>query len=120
MARRKRNNVPTGWSMMWVFCMFDIPVRTKTETRKATRFRNTLLDFGFVMKQFSVYIKPCSSLVESKRVAKQIVPFIPENSSVSFLYVTDKQYLMTENFLGKFLALNEEEERKETAQLMLF
>ena len=38
--------------------MFDIPVRTRKEMRKATRFRNVLLDEGFVMKQFSVYIKP--------------------------------------------------------------
>ena len=56
MARRQRLETLTGWSMMWIICMFDIPVRTRTEMRKATRFRNLLLDNGFVMKQFSVYI----------------------------------------------------------------
>ena len=40
MARRRRLETLTGWSMMWIICMFDIPVRTKTEMRKATRFRN--------------------------------------------------------------------------------
>lgn len=34
--------------MMWIICMFDIPVRTKTEMRKATRFRNLLKNRYYV------------------------------------------------------------------------
>ena len=72
MARRIRKETLTGWSMMWIICMFDCPVRTKTETRKATRFRNYLLDNGFAMKQFSVYIKPVKSLEVGPRNASCI------------------------------------------------
>ena len=32
-----------------------------------------------------------------------------DNSSISFIYITDKQYLMTENYLGKNFEENEEE-----------
>lgn len=98
--------------MMWIICMFDIPVRTRKEMRKATRFRNVLLDEGFVMKQFSVYIKPVKSLSAGQTVTKRLSRFISDNSSVSFLYITDKQYLMTENYLGKNYEENEEEARE--------
>lgn len=105
---------------MWIVCMFDIPVRTKTEMRKATRFRNILLDNGFSMKQFSVYIKPCKSLDVSKNVVKKLKYMIPDNGSVTFLYITDKQYMMTDNFLGKHYEENEESIREKNGQLLLF
>lgn len=120
MARRQRLKTNSGWSMMWIICMFDIPIKTRTEARKALRFRNTLLDNGFSMKQFSVYIKLCQSLDAAKNVVKQLKLMIPDNSSVSFLYITDKQYLMTDNFLGKMREDNEEVIREKNGQLLLF
>jgi CRISPR-associated protein Cas2 len=120
MARRQRLNVLTGWSMMWIVCMFDIPVGTKIEQRKATRFRNTLLNNGFTMKQFSVYIKPCRDLSVAKNRAKSLKWAIPENSSVSFLYITDKQYVTSDTFLGKNSVNNEEQTREKNGQLLLF
>ena len=120
MARRQRLETPTGWSMMWIICMFDIPVRTRIEMRKATHFRNLLLDNGFMMKQFSVYIKPVKSLNVGQTTTKKLSTFIPDNSSVSFIYITDKQYMMTENYLGKNVEENEEETREKNGQLLLF
>ncbi len=84
--------------------------------RQATRFRNLLLDEGFVMKQFSVYIKPVKSL----NVGQMVTRNIPDNSSVSFLYITDKQYLVAENYLGKNCEENEEDIREKKGQLLLF
>ena len=84
--------------------------------RQATRFRNLLLDEGFVMKQFSVYIKPVKSL----NVGQMVTRNIPDNSSVSFLYITDKQYLVAENYFGKNCEENEEDIREKKGQLLLF
>lgn len=120
MARRIRKEPLSGWSMMWIICMFDCPVRTRREVRKATRFRNDLLDNGFMMKQFSIYIKPVTSLGVGKTLVRKLSKMIPDNSSVSFLYITDKQYLMTENFLGKNYIENEEKKRQQDGQLLLF
>ena len=53
-------------------------------------------------------------------MTKRLSRFIPDNSSVSFLYITDKQYLMTENYLGKNYEENEEETREKNGQLLLF
>ena len=86
MARRQRLETLTGWSMMWIICMFDIPVRTKTEMRKATRFRNLLLDEGFVMKQFSVYIKPVKSLKRRTNGNAEIVKSLFRQFLNIFLY----------------------------------
>ena len=44
MGRKQRPQPLSGWSMMWIICMFDIPVKTKIQMRKATRFRTQLLD----------------------------------------------------------------------------
>lgn len=79
-----------------------------------------LLDNGFVMKQFSVYIKPVKSLSVGQTTTKKLSKFIPDNSSVSFIYITDKQYLMTENYLGKNFEENEESIREKNGQLLLF
>lgn len=120
MARKQRLKSLTGWSMMWIICMFDIPVRTTIETRKANKFRNILLDNGFLMKQFSVYIKPVNSLDVARNCVKQLKKFIPDNGSISFLYITDKQYLMGENYFGKCHQDNEEQIREQEGQLILF
>ena len=120
MSRRQRLQPLSGWSMMWIICMFDIPVRTKLQMRKATRFRNQLLNNGFLMKQYSVYIKPASSLDAAKTITKNLKHIIPDNSSVTFLYITDKQYLMTDNFLGNNFDENEEVVREKNGQFLLF
>ncbi len=44
----------SGYRIMWVWVLFDLPVGTKAERKRATRFRNDLLDLGFEMVQFSV------------------------------------------------------------------
>lgn len=120
MGRRVRPDVLTGWSMMWVICMFDCPVQTRKDARSANRFRSLLLDNGFCMKQFSVYIKPVATLDVGRNLVKDLVVFVPDNGSVSFLYVTDKQYLMAENYLGKCVQDNEEVVREEEGQFILF
>ena len=51
----------SAYEIMWVVVYFDLPVTTKVERRRATGFRNMLLDEGFLMKQYSVYIRHCSN-----------------------------------------------------------
>ena len=37
----------SGYRLMWVVVMFDLPVVEKAERKAATEFRNGLLDAGF-------------------------------------------------------------------------
>ena len=60
------NSALSGYRMMWLYVMFDLPVGTKAERKAATRFRQSLLDDGFEMAQFSVYLR----FAESKEKAE--------------------------------------------------
>lgn len=91
----------TGYRMMWVMVMFDLPVVTKPERKAATRFRNDLLDFGFEMAQFSVYMRFCSGKEMAATITKQVEESVPDGGKVHILYFTDKQYENIVSFRGK-------------------
>ena len=80
------------YRIMWLFVMFDLPVGTKTERKQATRFRNSLLDLGFEMSQFSVYLKYCPSGEKATAVSRKIQPLLPPGGKVDVLCITDKQF----------------------------
>ena len=105
---------------MWVFCMFDLPVKTKREVRRANAFRKLLLDRGFVMKQLSIYIKPVGTFNKAQIIVKKVSAMVPDGGLVSFMYITDRQFEKTENFIGKKPVANEEFLRKQQQQLTLF
>ena len=65
--------------------MFDLPVGTKVERKSASDFRNKLLDYGFEMSQFSIYVRRCPSLSQTKTLLSKIeidVPITGKNSTV--------------------------------------
>ena len=58
-VRHEPKNHFSGYQLMWILVMFDLPVGTKEQMRAATRFREYLLDEGFEMAQFSIYARFC-------------------------------------------------------------
>ena len=81
--------------------MFDLPVVEKAERKAATDFRNTLLDLGFEMAQFSVYMRFCTSQGQTETLAKRIEGALPEGGKVNILFFTDKQYERVLTFYGR-------------------
>ena len=81
--------------------MFDLPVIEKTERKAATAFRNTLLDLGFEMSQFSVYMRFCSSATQVDTYSKKVEAALPEGGKVNILQFTDKQYERIISFRGQ-------------------
>lgn len=92
---------------MWLIVVFDLPVGTKSERRRATGFRNVLLDEGFTMKQFSVYLRSCQNRPAAEALADRIGRRAPPEGDVSIMFFTDKQYGLTRNYAGR--AVNETE-----------
>lgn len=82
----------SGYKIMWMYVMFDLPVGTKKQRFEASKFRNELLNMGFSMVQFSVYAKCCSGKEVIERVCRDIKPYVPKGGSVEILCFTDKQY----------------------------
>ncbi len=82
----------SGYRLMWLLVMFDLPVATKTERKSATDFRHQLLDLGFERCQFSVYLKYIEGYAQAGALSKRVAKVIPEGGKVYLLLFTDKQY----------------------------
>lgn len=50
-----------NYKIMRMLCMFDLPVETDEERRAYRIFRKNLIQEGFVMMQYSVYVRVCPS-----------------------------------------------------------
>ncbi len=101
---------------MWITVMFDLPVLEKEERKAATAFRNTLLDLGFEMAQFSVYMRFCSGHKRVETYSKRVEAALPEGGHVNILTFTDKQYERIISFYGK----TKQEPKKSPDQYVLF
>ena len=106
----------SGYRLMWIFVMFDLPVGTKQQMREATKFREFLLDEGFEMSQFSVYARFCNGKESFDSHLKRIEASLPEKGDVHVLTFTDRQY---ENIV-RFSSQRRKKPRKNPDQLAMF
>lgn len=82
----------SGYRLMWMVVMFDLPVIERAERKAATDFRNALLDMGFEMSQFSVYMRFCTSHAQVDTYCKRVEQALPAGGKVNILQFTDRQY----------------------------
>jgi len=87
---------------MWLLVMFDLPVVEYDDRKLATKFRNTLLDLGFEMAQFSVYMRFTPSKKAAESMIKRVEAALPEGGKVDILCFTDKQYENMSHFQNGF------------------
>ena len=81
-----------SFEIMRLVCMFDLPVDTDVERRAYRIFRKELIKAGFVMLQYSVYVRTCPNRDFAKGIEKKIQKFVPRSGNVRLLTVTEKQY----------------------------
>lgn len=86
---------------MWVLVLFDLPTETKVERKAASRFRKRLIDDGFTMFQFSIYMRHCPSRENAKVHVKRVKRILPKLGKVCIFEITDKQFGMMEIFHGR-------------------
>lgn len=89
-----------AYRIMWVLVVFDLPVETKTERKIATRFRKDLLQDGFAMFQFSIYVRHCPSRENADMHIRRVKASLPEKGHVGILVITDKQFADMEIFFA--------------------
>jgi len=85
---------------MWVFVLFDLPTETKKERKAYTTFRKFLLKDGFMMHQYSIYIRNCASMESAEAHIKRVEKNLPDSGRVTILTLTDKQFGMMKHFYG--------------------
>lgn len=90
----------SGYRMMWLYVMFDLPVGTAGERKAATRFRKHLLDEGFEMAQFSVYLRFAESKEAAETYIGRVRDVLPKKGKVHIVTLTDKQYGNARIFTG--------------------
>lgn len=95
-----QQNRLNAYHIMWLFVFFDLPTNTKKERKAAARFRKDILQDGFSMMQYSVYVRHCASKESGEVHIKRIKSCIPEKGQVSILSITDKQYGNISNYWG--------------------
>jgi len=100
---------------MWLICMFDLPVGTRKERKKATGFRNLLLDEGFEMAQFSVYMRHLPTRERADFLTKRVMGQVPPNGKVTIITITDKQFAE----IASYHNLRAEKPVKKMEQLVL-
>lgn len=84
--------MPKDDDEVWTIAMFDLPVGTKTQRRKATEFRNYLLDLGFWRAQYSVYAHYLPTSNATVNLVRAIKSALPPEGEVRIVTITDKQW----------------------------
>ena len=80
------------YRIMWVMVFFDLPTDTKKERKNAALFRKRLIEDGFVMFQFSIYMSNCPSSENAQVHINRVKSFLPDLGQVGILCITDKQF----------------------------
>ena len=91
----------TKFMRMIVF--FDLPVTEKAAQKAATKFRNFLINDGYLMVQYSVYSRVCNGYDAVKTHEKRLKQHFPPNGSVRLLTITEKQYESMQILLGEYI-----------------
>ena len=80
------------YKIMKLLCMFDLPMDTKKEQRIYRKFRKYLIEEGFVMLQYSIYMRTCPSREFANRLIVRLKKKPPKEGNVRLIAITEKQY----------------------------
>lgn len=102
---------------MRVIVLFDLPTSSKKYRREATKFRNFILSQGFMMLQYSIYVRVCKGQDIVDKYTNKIIQNLPSSGNVRILQITEKQYGRMQILVGKE---SETEKKITNNQLLLF
>lgn len=105
-----------AYRVMWTLVMFDLPTETKKHRKLAAKFRKDLLQDGFQMFQFSMYIRHSNSSENAQVHRNRVKKSLPSEGKIGILQITDKQFGQMEVYYGK----KEQQKQQTSQQLELF
>lgn len=86
---------------MRLLIMFDLSVETSKQRKAYRNFRKDLINEGFTMIQYSVYVRVCVNRKSAQFLEKKIGAFVPDAGIIQSLMLTEKQYNEMHFLLGK-------------------
>lgn len=90
-----------GLNTMWTIVLFDLPTDTPKARKEYTKFRKHLLNDGYTMMQYSVYMRHSASDENAQVHTKRVKLALPSDGEVRIIKITDKQFGNIEVFYGK-------------------
>lgn len=78
--------------MGWLIVAFDLPVVEPEQRKRATKFRDFLIDDGYQMIQFSVYARACVSFARQETHLDRLRKHLPPEGSIRAVFVTRAQW----------------------------
>ena len=81
-----------SYRYMRMILMFDMPVETSEERKAYRKFRQFLIDEGFIMHQFSIYSKLLLNNSANNAMIERLKSHNPKKGSITLLTVTEKQF----------------------------
>ncbi len=105
-----------AYRIMWVLVLYDLPTETKKERKDASKFRKKLLNDGFTLFQFSMYVRHCPTRENAQVHIQRVKNILPPKGKVAIMTITDKQFGRMELYRSR----NEESLPPVVQQLELF
>lgn len=90
----------SGYRQMWIIAMFDLPTGEKEDKEEYRKFRKFLLNDGFSMLQYSVYMRFCGTHANLETHINRIVKNLPKAGKIQIIKMTDKQVGDICNYIG--------------------
>jgi CRISPR-associated protein Cas2 len=90
-----------AYRIMWILVFYDLPTITERDRKAHTKFRKQIVDGGFQMFQWSIYVRHCSSKENSDVHTQRIKNILPDKGHVGIIAITDKQFEQIEIYHGK-------------------
>lgn len=78
--------------IMRLVLMFDVPTLTAKERKDAAAFRTFIVGEGFVMSQFSVYVKQCLGVSGAEAALERLRGSLPKAGRCTVFMMTEKEY----------------------------
>ena len=90
-----------GERFMRVLVFFDLPVNSKQRRKEYALFRKALINDGFTMLQYSVYVRLARNHDDAQKHLRTVEQHLPPAGSVRAMIVTEKQYAQMKLLVGE-------------------
>lgn len=81
-----------SYKIMRLMVLFDMPVQTDDQKREYRHFRDFIMDDGFNMLQYSIYVRYCTNDSDATKHIERITKKKPKYGNVRIIKVTENQF----------------------------
>ena len=88
------------YKFMRLLVFFDLPMVSKKEVRIYNQFHKWLIKNGYIMMQYSIYIKSFNNRDSCVNHISQLKKSVPDRGQIRIMMITEKQYSNMEIIVG--------------------